>query len=1041
MGASPCLALALAALALALPWGAGAPPGDAEAPIDFERQIRPLLADRCYACHGPDAAARQAELRLDRIDDAIAADVIVPGDPDASLLVERIESSRARWRMPPADARLSLAEGERALLRRWIEQGAPHAEHWAFRPLPREVAPPPVRDAAWALDPLDRFVLARLESEGLAPSPAAERWRWLRRVSFDLTGLPPTPEELADFAADRSPQAFERVVDRLLASAAHAERMALPWLDAARYADSYGYQSDLLSPTWPYRDWVVRAFARNLPYDAFLTQQLAGDLLPEADRETRLATAFLRQHRMTNEGGSIAEEWRLEGVADRVQTLGTAVLGLTLECARCHDHKFDPLSQREFYGLSAYFDAIDESGLYHDSSRVPTPTLLLPTPEQERVEGELAAALAQAEQQLEATRAEAATRLAAWRAGPARDVRPTDAVGHFALDALHEDGGLANLARPDAPGSCAPGNALVEGRFGRALGFSGDDAATFPFPGGLGATRAFSVALWLRLPEGGGDALVWHDSGGTDVGYHGVELAVRGERLRLAIVRHWPGNALAVESPAVPRGRWVHVAATYDGGLSAAGLRLYLDGESCAEPLRDRLTKEPGNGGGTITLGQRFRERGLRDGAADELLLFDRVLAPLEVRALASAPAEPADADALAEWFAAAHDAPLRAREEALRAARAALLRHRTGYLEVAVMEELSEPRATHALARGAYDAARDASTRVERGVPAALAATTAAPADRRALARWLTDPDHPLTARVAANRLWQLFFGRGLVESLENFGAQGTPPSHPELLDHLARRLVDSGWDQRALCRAIALSATYRQDSRADREARAADPHNERLARGPAGRLEAEMLRDAALFAAGLLDTTVGGPPVAPYQPAGLWTESNSMSPSYVQSVGRDLYRRSLYTVRKRTAPMPNMATFDAPSREVTCARRGSTSTPLQALVLLDDVQFVEAARVLAERCLRERDDDASRLTDLFGRLAGRPPEARERALLAELLAEQRRAFAGAPERAQALRAMGEQPVASELDDVEVAAWTVVAQTVLNLDAFTWKR
>jgi mono/diheme cytochrome c family protein len=1040
----------LALLATWLALGAAALPRSdpASGDADFDRDIRPLLADRCFVCHGPDAAQRQAELRLDSIDEAIAAGVLEPGDPEASELVRRIESPSARKRMPPADSRLALSDDERALLRRWVAEGARHEPHWAFRPLPAEVATPAVRDGDWPREPLDRFVLAELEAQGLAPAPEADRRRWLRRASFDLTGLPPTPEELAAFEADARPDAYERVVDRLLAAPAYAERMALPWLDVARYADSYGYQSDLLSPTWPWRDWVVRAFAENLPYDRFLTWQLAGDLLEEPTRDQRLATAFQRLHRMTNEGGSIAEEWRAEGVADRVQTFGTALLGLTLECARCHDHKFDPLSQREYYGLSSYFDSIDEWGLYNDSSRVPTPALLLPTPEQEQRARELGSAVDAASRALELARASAPARAAVWIADPPTLTAPTGATGRYPLDAIGAEGALANLARPERPGRTAPGNAITQGRFGGALGFSGDDAAVFPeVAGGLRATQPVTLSFWLRLPEQGGDAVVLHNSGGTDAGYHGFELAFRDGRLRMAIVRHWPGNALAVESEVVPRGRWVHVAALYDGHLGARGMHVVVDGADGTRVVRERLTKDPGQGGDGFSAGERFRDFGLRGGALDELTVFERVLAPLELRELHSPGAlaeafAAGDRPALEGLYLAACDAPLAAADAELRAARAALQAERTGWLEVPVMEDLPQPRAAHLLERGAYDAPRDDSTRVRRGTPAVLPPPAAdLPLDRLGLARWLTHPEHPLTARVAVNRFWESFFGRGLVETVENFGAQGAPPSHPELLDRLARDFVDSGWDVARLCRGIVLSATYRLDSRARPELLARDPGNVLLARGPAQRLSAEMLRDAALFAAGLLDPARGGPPVSPYQPGELWTESNSMSPAYVQSVGGDLYRRSLYTVRKRTAPMPNMSAFDAPSREQACARRSQTNTPLQALVLLDDVQFVEAARVLAERTLREVDDPDGHIARIFERLTARLPEPAELAVLRRLLAEERAAFLAEPGRALALASVGERPRAAELEPVDVAALTVVAQAVLNLDACVWKR
>jgi hypothetical protein len=1023
-------------------------------PVDFQREILPLLADRCFACHGPDAGSREADLRLDTEAGALAelgggGHAIVPQDPAASRLLERIRSTDDAMRMPPLESNLRVTPAEAELLERWIAEGGKYAAHWSFVPLPPKIMPPTVENASWPASPIDQFVLARLESKGLSPSPPAAKLAWLRRVTFDLTGLPPTPSEIDDFTADVTPGAYEKVVDRLLASPHFGEHMAVPWLDAARYADSYGYQSDLLCTTWPWRDWVVRALNENLPFDQFLTWQLAGDLLPNPTRDQRLATAFNRLHRMTNEGGSIAEEFRLEYAADRAQTLGTAVLGLTVECARCHDHKFDPISQREFYQLTAIFDNIDEWGTYGDMERTPTPTMLLPTPEQEQRWRQLQEALTSSEQALHDARYEGEERFRDWltMAKPSECISQ-GLVGYYPLDEIGTNHQLTNMADPTAHGSTSAANSVVPGKIGNALQLAGDEAVSFPrVCGALKPDEAFTVAMWLHVPKSAGDGLIFHRSGGTDMGYHGTELNLRDGRLFFGMIRFWPGNAIAVESKgSFPKGHWVHVVITYDGSVSAGGMHLYIDGVQVDRVVRDSLTKFPGQDGNGLTFGERFRDQTLREMKVDELRTYNRPLASVEAAQLHDATSiakalEHQDAALLRDYYYEVIDAEVKDAKQQRNERAAELLAFQTGLLEVMVMEELPAPRDTHLLARGEYDAPKNNDTLVTPGVPAILGTLPdRAGGSRLDLARWLTSPDHPLTARVAVNRYWQLFFGRGLVETSEDFGTQGSAPSHPELLDWLARDFIDGGWDVKRFCKQVVLSSTYRQAS--NTTAWEVDPLNTLLARGPSGRMSAEVLRDSALAAAGLLDPRRGGPPVSPYQPGDLWTESNSMSPAYRQSVGGDLYRRSLYTVVKRTAPAPNMTAFDSSSREVCTARRTITNTPIQALVLLNDVQFVEAARMLAEGMLQDAGStDEQRVDYAFLRLTGRHSTAEERGLLVELLGEQRRHFEQHPSMAKALVALGERKPDSQLSVTDLAAATIVVQTIQNLDATVWKR
>jgi hypothetical protein len=1025
-----------------------------QSPVSYNRDIRPILAENCFACHGFDKNKRVANLRLDVREQALARGVIVPGKPEKSALIRRVFAADAARRMPPPAAHKTLTPAQKGTLRRWVAEGARYETHWAWLPLPARVPVPKVAEPTWCRSEIDRFVLARLEREHLKPSPAADRAVWLRRVTLDLTGVPPSLVEVDAFLADHTPQAYEKVVDRLLASPRYGERMATPWLDVARYADSYGYQSDQISPTWPYRDWVVRAFNDNLPYDRFVTWQIAGDLLPNASREQRLATAFNRLHRMTNEGGSVPEEWRLEGVADRIQTLSTAVMGLTMECARCHDHKYDPITQRDYYAFSAFFNNIDEYGLYDRADIVPSPSLLLPTPEQEKQETAAREAVGRAEEALTRTRQQQETAFLAWLAQPGHSPKMPDRTGEFDLDRA-AGSKLPNLVPGGPAGELADGAALVERGTGKAAALDGESSVRFPPLGRFTRETPFTIAFRMRdaLPAGETRAepcVLFQACDGTDTGPHGYDLLLEKGRLTARIFRHWPGNAIGVRSrEAIPLRDWSHVGVTYDGSSRAAGLRIYVNGRPVqTEVLRDHLYK--GTGQHTLAFGQRFRDKGFRGGQIDEVSVFSRALSPIEAaqlgdgHSLQDALTEPQRHTAeLRDYFLCAISDDARQAARALDAARHAVVAAEDGQREIAVMEEMPSPRPTYLLARGQYDAPRSEANRVERSTPSFLPARPArARADRLGLAGWLTRPDHPLTARVEVNRVWALLLGKGIIETQENFGTQGKLPSHPALLDWLARDFVNSGWSVKGLVRKIVLSSTYRQSSALRPDLKARDPENLLLARGPSHRLSAEAVRDTALAASGLLNDRLGGPPVSPYQPGDLWTEANSMSPAYRQSVGSDLYRRSLYTVWKRTAPIPNMIVFDAPSREVCTARRSRTGTPLQALVLLNDPQFVEAARVLGERMLKESGPTpGERVRYAFRILATRQPTPKEIQLLTELFEHERQVFANDPEVAAKLLKIGQHPADPSLPPAEVAAAAVLAQTILNLDACVWKR
>lgn len=1009
-------------------------------PLSFPRDIRPILSDKCFSCHGPDARHREADLRLD-VEEAAKEWVIVPGRAEDSELIARITSTDPDVRMPPPSSKLSLTAGEIETLRSWIAAGATWDVHWSFAPLPESVAVPAVSRPAWPRNEIDCFVLAALDRAGLSPSAEADRETLIRRWTFDLTGLPPTLAEIDAFLADPSPDAAERVVDRLLASEHFGERLASEWLDVARYSDSYGYQVDRDRDVWPWRDWVVRAFNQNLSYDKFITQQLAGDLLPDADDESLLATTFCRLHPQECEGGSVPEEYRLEHVADRTQTFGTAFLGVTLECCRCHEHKFDPLTQREYYELSAFFANIDEAGLYsYFTPAVPTPTLLLVDEASRRQQDAAAEEVRRAERRVAGLAASRAAAFEDWLQNR-RSAEPS------APQDLSEliPGQLAHL---DFEQPASPPNTPVPGRVGQAVRLTGDDGVPLEV-GNFDRFEPFTVALWLKVPGHFERAVVYHRSRAwTDAASRGYELLIEEGRLSAALIHFWPGNAIRVQTrEALRAAEWVHVAVVWDGSGRAEGLQISVDGKPApSDVVRDQLTKTiTGGGGDSITIGERFRDRGLTGGQVDEFQVFGRALTPLEVaqlsdgRSLSAALGTPPDElppntrESLRAYYLSAVDDVSRSSLSALREARAVSCRVADAIPEIMVMRELPQPRPTFVLERGVYSAPRDPVTAGSPGIFPPFPDDE--PRNRLGLARWLTLPEHPLTARVTVNRYWQMLFGAGLVRTPEDFGSQGEPPSHPELLDWLSRDFVARGWDLKRLLRQIVLSATYRQSSTLTRDLMVRDPENRWLARAPSFRWSAEMLRDNALAVSGLLVDRLGGPPVRPYE------VEVSFKP-VPRDKGEGLYRRSLYTYWNRTGPSPVMLTFDANKRDVCQVRRERTSSALQALVLLNGPQFVEAARVLGHRLLaRHGEDPPAVLTDMFRLLTSRHPQAAELEILQQLLDERFRYFEAHPDAAEAYLSVGDTPRPSETPLPLLAAVATVANTLMSFDECVTRR
>ncbi len=1006
--------------------------------VDFNRDVRPILSDNCFPCHGQDAHERKAKLRLDtergsRMDLGGHA-AVVPGDVEKSELVRRIFATETDDRMPPPDSHHVLTGHQQDLLKRWVAEGGKYDRPWAFQ-TPVKAQPPRLRETAWVRSPVDAFVLGRLEAEGLRPSREAAPGTWLRRASFDLTGLAPTTREIDAFIADREARgeaAYEDAVDRLLASPRFGERQTQEWLDIARYADTHGFNNDSARTMWRWRDWVIDAFNDGMPYDRFIVEQLAGDLLPHATLDDRIATGFERNHVVNSEGGIIGEEYRVEYVADRVRTLGMAWLGLTLECCRCHDHKFDPLTQRDYYRFFAFFNNIDEFG---EDGRIgnAAPILIAPTREQQRRLARLDEEIASEDGRLT-------------EAGPASPSRVAS--------------GLRTLVRapePDPPESAlftlgtAPTSKPV-GRpdpvFGAVLDLDGGAEVVLDVkPSAFSPAQPWTVATWVRWT--GGEAPIVStmdmllDPSAVGSG-EGAELRVTGDgRIEVRLAAFWPAYAIKVLSQdRLSADRWRHVAVSYDGSARATGVRILLDGRPAeVEICRDGLSSRSASShaprvGSTVAKAPEWFHGALAGLRLYTNVVDERVLAPwVEHEGSRWALADPAT---MAAPPRAIRELALRqlhgafaahwARRERLRLERQEVLRSAP---QTMVMEDRPSPRQTHILVRGRYDAPGDP---VEPGVPEALLGEwpEGAPKNRLGLALWLTRPDHPLTARVVVNRIWAQLFGTGLVKTVEDFGAQGEPPSHPDLLDWLAVDFVDTGWDVKRLFRELVLSATYRQDSAIAPSLASRDPENRLFARGPRVRLPAESIRDHALAISGLLVQRLGGPSVFPPQPPTLYdgvvVAADYPGTKWVTSLGAGKYRRSLYTFWKRTVPHPVMTTFDVPDRESCTARRLLTNTPQQALALMNEPAFVEAGHALGLRGFHDAGKDAGdRVSFVFRLGTGRRPGARELAALSRTLAMLEKDYAADPDAAKAL--LGRAASAEE------AAWAALGSLVLNLD------
>jgi len=1044
----------------------------AEEPVDFNRDIRPILSENCYFCHGPDAAKRKADMRLDVRAAALEAEAFVPGDVEKSELHRRIHEIDPDEIMPPPKSKLKLTEAQKTLLGRWIDEGAEYAQLWSLV-VPERADFPELPDdlKSWPRNGIDHFVGKRLAEENLHPSREAGKETLIRRVTLDLTGLPPSPSDVDAFLADKSDSAYEKVVERLLASKHYGERMALVWLDAARYADTGGYQGDIQKTQWPWRDWVIGAYNDNLPFDQFTIQQLAGDLLSDPTEEQRLATAFNRNHRINDEGGIIPEEFRVEYVADRVETTSTVWMGLTVGCARCHDHKYDPITQRDFYELFAFFNNVPEQG--KDGDLAPEPNMQVYTGGTKEEHESLRRRLVELEKEESGYAAAHAVEFAAWlkkstaeaEAHPAFAELPTPVV-HLPLDEFNKTQ-TQNLAVDSKP-TVARG---VKNRFTAGVAAKHSSGVMLRQGGYLDAgklgpwapDRPRSWSTWLQIDgdiagvEGPVFSQVSPD--GKRNGYH-VNLIEREldtfvVGFRLHSDRKAGKGIEVISKTTIPRKQMTHIAVTYDGSRKASGVRLFIDGKESGVTVGNDSFSGTFSTEEQLLIGaetESSSDKGIRDELLgntiiDDARVYDTALTGVQIRALHQLSTEGllacrSDTDKreksyLSRLYFRDHDAGYQSIAKAFTTAKAVLEGfEKYKITSVSIMEEMPEPRDTFLLQRGAYDQP-DETTGLP---PATLSSLLPMPdelsRDRLGLAQWLLLPEHPLTARVAVNRYWQMYFGNGLVRTPEDFGSQGQAPTHPALLDWLAVEFRESGWDVKAMQKLIVTSTTYRQRSATTPELTERDPANWLLARGPRFRLYGQALRDQVLAVSGQLDDRLGGPPVMPYQPEGLWEEVSAKGVKYIVGDGSDLYRRSLYTFWRRTVPPPSMMNFDNSTRENCSVGATRTNTPLQAMNLMNDPQYVEAARLMAARMMNEGGTSVTDRIRYGHQLAlARHPDDHVLRILTNGHADYLATFRADPDAATSLAGVGKSEVDKNLDPAQLAAMTAVASILLNLD------
>lgn len=1041
-----CGAIAISSFLLA------ARAAESDGAIRYNRDIRPILTENCFNCHGPDSASRKAGLRLDSFEAATAErkdskPAIIPGKPDESSVIARVLTSDEDDVMPPVKSKKVLSSEQKELLRRWVAEGAKYEAHWSF--IPPSKAAPPADDSGWVRNPIDGFVLARLKSMGLTPAPEADRATLARRLSLDLTGLPPSPEMVRAFVNDPSPHAYEALVDKLLASERYGEHRARYWLDAARYADTHGIHFDNYREVWSYREWVINAFNENKKFDQFTVEQLAGDLLPKPSLEQKIATGFNRCNMTTSEGGAIDEEYLVLYARDRTETTSAVWMGLTAGCATCHDHKFDPMTQKEFYELSAFFNNTTQPAM--DGNRRDTPPVITVPARKDRARWEeLPGALASANDRIKARRQSAADDFAQWlkQTEPARIMEglPTEGLV-FAAPLREERQPSVTVMVGDYPRRLPLGEAF-EGVVADQA-FVTDKALTpvIPEAGDFERDQAFTAAMWVKLSKDdrSGSLVARMDE---DDGFRGWDVWFEDGRPGIHLVNKWPDDAIKVTSRrAIEPGKWTHLSIVYDGTSKAGGVSIYVDGKAqdlnrATDKLASTIkTKAP------FKIGQRKNGDHLEKAGVQDLRLYARKLEGADIVALKDKPRLSwlvAKSNRTTEEDKQLFDSYLSGFDKEYGAASQALAALEQEEREIKargtiahVMHEKDKAPEAYLLFRGEYDKRRD---KVGPATPQFLPTMPQdAPKNRLGFAQWLLRADHPLTARVTVNRMWQELFGAGLVRTAGDFGITGELPSHQDLLDWLAVDFREHGWDMKRMYKQMVMSATYRQAAIATPEKIAKDPENRYLARGPRFRMDAEMVRDYALAASGLLSPSIGGPSVRPYQPEGVWemvAMPESDTRNYKRDSGEKLYRRSLYTFWKRGAPPASMDVMNAPSREVCTVRRERTNTPLQALATLNDTQFVEAARRLAEAALKDGGaSDSERLDFIAQRVLARPFRDAERTIVQGVLDDLRAHYKEDAEDAKTLISVGETKADEKLEPVLLASYTMVVNQLMNLD------
>lgn len=1024
----------------------------AEEPLTYNKDIRPILASHCFACHGPDSASRKADLRLDQKTAAEAMGAIVSGKPDESEILKRILSDDPDTVMPPPETKKVITPSQVATLKKWIASGAEYQSHWSYI-APVKASLPAVKNAGWVRHPIDAFVLAQLENMGLEPAAEADRRTWARRVSLDLTGLPPAPERVAAFVNDTSPDAYEKFVDELFQLPQWGEHRGRYWLDYARYADTHGIHFDNYREMWSYRDWVISAFNRNMPYDEFTRESLAGDLLPNRTLEQQIGSGFNRCNMTTNEGGIIDEEYVVLYARDRTETVSQVWMGLTTGCAVCHDHKFDPVTMRDFYSLSAFFNNTTQGardGNIKDTPPIVVVPQMADRPRWEALVADLPAAKARVDARRGAARPEFDTWLVSAKPEEFSSQIPTE--GLYVSAPFNE--GTGQVAKLTIGGAVreVPLSDKVQWKPGQSgvqsIEVTGGAAIELADVADFEADQSFSYAAWIKLPPNDSQGAIASRMDRSN-GYRGWDFWVQGRRIGTHIISAWSDDALKVVTQAQVKGNeWTHVAVTYNGSRKASGVKVYINGKAQGTNVESDTLKGSIKTTVPFKVGQRNDSEAIAGLGLQDLRLYQRELNAGEVASLgqsallasivAKAPEQRTDAEKneLYNWWLDTRDTSYKTLTGELARLEQEQAAIKSRGTIAHVMQERAEPAIAYILQRGEYDKRQE---QVSAGTPAALPPfPEAAPRNRLGLADWLLSNDHPLTARVTVNRYWQEVFGVGLVRTTGDFGVSGELPSNQELLDWLAVDFRENGWDVQRLFKQIVLSSTYRQSAVTTPAKLDRDPDNRHLSRGPRFRMDAEMVRDGALSSSGLLVPRIGGPSVRPYQPSGVWEAiamDVSNTRSYQRDTGEGLYRRSLYTFWKRMAPPASMDIFNATNRELCTVRRERTNTPLQALVTLNDEQMIEAARHLAQTALLARTENAERIELIAQRLISRSFRPEELAIISASLDDLMQQYKDQPDAAQLLITVGESKADPQLSPQTLAAWTMLVNELMNLD------